>query len=99
MSENKNFNSISSSLMVSFCNKNSSIITPELDKKHCKLDGDGKLYLDLDNPKDRQIIDILMTSNEVAFDGKERKIINRCYQLDGTALFITVEDLTKTSGI
>ncbi|NLB88075.1 MAG: hypothetical protein GX790_02440 [Syntrophomonadaceae bacterium] len=57
-----------------------------------KLEG-GSLYLDLGNEKDRAILQILMNSGTITLEGLRYRIIEREFVIDGTALFISVEEI------
>lgn len=83
-------NTIGNILKISFLN-NKNIVIPK-DLEICKLDNAGCLYLDMNDPKDCKIIDILNTANTIIFDNEERPILDKCFILDGTALFINVGD-------
>lgn len=58
-----------------------------------KLEENGSIYLDLDKEKDRAILQLLMKSDTIILDGFRYKIIEREFVIDGTALFISVEEL------
>lgn len=79
-----------SGLKVMFFQGNNPVLKRE-DFQYSKLSDDSSLYLDLDSPKDRAILDILMKTDTICLDGFVYKVLSREFIIDGTGLFIMVK--------
>ena len=72
------------------------IVPAENNLKYTKLDDAGRLYLDMTKVKDKNYMDILMKADTVIIENKECKVLERCFHIDGTTLFITLEEIEKS---
>lgn len=57
-----------------------------------KLEKDSSLYLDLEDTKDQAILKILLSADSVELQAKEYRVTEKTFMLDGTALYINVEE-------
>ncbi len=78
-------------LMVIFYNNNKVICPDPQFLKYNKIDESGRMYIDLTSPKHQMIIEMLLKVDTVTLNSKEWNIIERHYQIDGTALFIVLD--------
>lgn len=86
-------NSFANGLIVQFLIGNKPI---EYDEDYAsyvdsKLDKNSSATLDLESPKDRMIVKMLLSSDSIKLQGKEYTIKERTFMIDGTALYIKVE--------
>lgn len=85
---------IANSLKIVFFIDNN-VLLPREGFEHTKLADDGSLHLDLTTLKGNAILDILKTVKTIHIDGIVYNIKEYEYVLEGTALFIVVEERKK----
>lgn len=85
-------NKFADSLKVMFF-EGKNMIRKREDYKYSKLSEDGSLYLDLNSPKDRMILDLIIKSDIIHVDGIVYTVLKREFMLDGTGLFICIEKI------